>query len=218
MKSKRTKSEKKLDTAPKTEESQTVKAEAGEPKQTPRLEDLEAELKREKYRSRYMTVLRNTIFTLITVAAAAVLVATLLTPVLQITGESMAPNLNGGEIVVSLKGSGYQPGDVVAFYFDNKVLVKRVIALPGQWVDIDEDGNVFVDGEPLDEPYLFERAFGECNIELPYQVPDSKVFVMGDHRSVSLDSRNTAIGCVGEDQIVGRLILRVWPLNALGTL
>lgn len=182
-------------------------------KPAPNLEQLEAELKRENYKDRYRSVLRSTIFTLITVAAAAVLVATLLTPVLQITGGSMTPTLTNGEIVVSLKGSGYQSGDIIAFYYDNKILVKRVIAQAGQWVDIDEEGNVYVDGELLDEPYLEERAFGECNIELPYQVPETKVFVMGDHRSVSLDSRNTSVGCVSEDQIVGRLILRVWPLN-----
>ncbi len=158
-------------------------------------------------------VFRSTVFTLITVAAAAVLVATLLTPVLQITGGSMTPTLENGEIVVSLKGSSYKSGDIIAFYYDNKVLVKRVIAQTGQWVDIDENGNVYIDGELLDEPYLEDRAFGECNIKLPYQVPEAKIFVMGDHRSVSLDSRNTSIGCVDKDQIVGRLILRIWPLN-----
>lgn len=186
-----------------------------EAKPAPNLEQLEAELKRENYRDRYRTVLRSTIFTLITVAAAAVLVATLLTPVLQITGGSMTPTLMNGEIVVSLKGSGYKSGDIIAFYYDNKILVKRVIAQAGQWVDIDEEGSVYVDGELLDEPYLEEKAFGECNIELPYQVPETKIFVMGDHRSVSLDSRNTSVGCVGTDQIVGRLILRIWPLNTL---
>lgn len=182
-------------------------------KAAPNLEQLEAELKRENYKDRYRLVLRSTIFTLITVAAAAVLVATLLTPVLQITGGSMTPTLMNGEIVVSLKGSGYQTGDIIAFYFDNKILVKRVIAQTGQWVDIDGEGNVYVDGELIDEPYLEDRAFGECNIELPYQVPETKVFVMGDHRSVSLDSRNTSVGCVSTDQIVGRLVLRVWPLD-----
>lgn len=186
-----------------------------ENKPAPNLEQLEAELKRENYRDRYRTVLRSTIFTLITVAAAAVLVATLLTPVLQITGGSMTPTLMNGEIVVSLKGSGYKSGDIIAFYYDNKILVKRVIAQAGQWVDIDEEGSVYVDGELLDEPYLEEKAFGECNIELPYQVPETKIFVMGDHRSVSLDSRNTSVGCVGTDQIVGRLVLRIWPLSTL---
>lgn len=186
------------------------------PQEFPDVEALEAELNREKYRKRYRRVLRSTIYTLITVAAAAVLVATLLLPVLQITGTSMTPNLIEGDIVVSMTSSGYQPGDVIAFYYDNKVLVKRVIATPGQWVDIDEDGNVYLDGELLDEPYVTEKAFGQCNIELPYQVPESRFFVMGDHRGVSLDSRNTAVGCVSEEQIVGRLIFRVWPWESIG--
>lgn len=186
------------------------------PQEFPEVEVLQAELNREKYRKRYRAALKGTIYTLITVAAAAVLVATLLLPVLQISGTSMTPNLSEGEIVVSMSGSKYQPGDVVAFYFDNKVLIKRVIATAGQWVDIDEEGNVYLDGELLDEPYISEKAFGQCNIALPYQVPESKIFVMGDHRAVSLDSRNTAVGCVSEEQIVGRLIFRIWPLELFG--
>lgn len=186
------------------------------PQEFPDVASLEAELHREKYRKRYRRILRSTIYTLITVAAAAVLVATLLLPVLQITGTSMTPTMVEGDIVVSMTSSHYQPGDVIAFYYDNKVLVKRVIATPGQWVDIDEDGNVYVDGELLDEPYVTEKAFGQCNIELPYQVPESRFFVMGDHRSVSLDSRNTAVGCVSEEQIVGRLIFRAWPWERIG--
>lgn len=186
------------------------------PQEFPDVASLEAELSREKYRKRYRRILRSTIYTLITVAAAAVLVATLLLPVLQITGTSMTPTMVEGDIVVSMTSSHYQPGDVIAFYYDNKVLVKRVIATPGQWVDIDEDGNVYVDGELLDEPYVTEKAFGQCNIELPYQVPESRFFVMGDHRSVSLDSRNTAVGCVSEEQIVGRLIFRAWPWERIG--
>ena len=186
------------------------------PEKRPSVEVLEAELRRENYRKRYRSVLRNTIYTLITVAAAAVLIATLLLPVLQITGTSMAPNLLEGDIVVSMNGSKYKPGDVIAFYFDNKVLVKRVIATAGQWVDIDEDGTVYLDGEVLEEPYLQEKALGQCNIELPYQVPESRIFVMGDHRSVSLDSRNTAVGCVFDEQIVGRLIFRIWPWEGIG--
>lgn len=181
----------------------------------PPIEQLEAELKRERYKHRYGTVLRSTIYTLITVAAVAVLVATLLLPVLQIYGNSMSPTLTDGDIVLSLKGSDFKTGDIIAFYYNNKILVKRVIAGPGDWVDIEVDGTVFVNGEALDEPYLVEKAFGDCNIELPYQVPESRVFVMGDHRSVSVDSRSTAVGCVAQEQIVGRLVLRLWPPESI---
>ena len=175
---------------------------------------LEEELKRVKYKKRYRSVLRSTVYTLITVAAIAVLVATLLLPVLQIYGSSMSPTLTDGDIVVSLKTSEFKPGDVVAFYYNNKILVKRVIAVSGDWVDITAEGDVYVNSELLEEPYIQEKAFGDCNIELPYQVPESRIFVMGDHRSVSIDSRNTAVGCVAEEQIVGKLVFRVWPLNA----
>ena len=166
-----------------------------------------------RYRKRYRSVLRITIYTLITVAAVAVLVATLLMPVLQIFGSSMAPTLEDGEIVLSLKTSEFQHGDVIAFYYNNKILVKRVIAVSGEWVDITPEGDVYVNSQLLDEPYLNEKALGDCNIEFPYQVPESRFFVMGDHRSTSIDSRNTAVGCVAEEQIVGKLIFRVWPLD-----
>ena len=181
----------------------------------PELSLLEAELERERYKNKYGKVLRSTVFSLIVVAAVAVLIAVLLLPVLQISGNSMTPTLSGGEVVVSLKGSSFQPGDIVAFYYDNEILVKRVIAGPGDWVDIDEQGTVYVNEQELYEPYLVEKALGDCNIELPYQVPESKIFVMGDHRSVSLDSRNTVLGCVAYDQIVGRLVIRVWPYEMI---
>lgn len=186
--------------------------------QLPELNELKAELQREHYKLRYRSVLRSTIYTLIVVAAVAVLVATIWMPVLQIYGSSMSPTLGEGNIVVSVKGSDFEQGDLVAFYLGNKILVKRCIAGPGQWVDIDEDGTVYVDGEALDEPYLTEKSLGDCNIELPYQVPDNRYFCMGDHRSTSVDSRNTAVGCVAEEQIVGRIVFRVWPLPDFGTL
>ena len=201
---------------PKVKKGRRGKEVPDKPLDLPTVEQLEAELGREKYRSRFRRVMRNTIYALVTVAAAAVLVATLWMPVLQISGNSMTPTLTGGEVVVSIKGSSFQPGDIVAFYYDNKILVKRVIAGPGDWVDIKEDGTVFVNEQELYEPYLVEKALGDCDISLPYQVPESKIFVMGDHRSVSVDSRNTALGCVSYDQIVGRLIVRVWPFEVLG--
>ena len=187
----------------------------------PTSQQLEAELQRVKYRKRYRSVLRSTVYTLITVAALAVLVATLLLPVLQIYGSSMTPTLTDGDIVLTVKTTEFKTGDVVAFYYNNKILVKRVIAQAGEWVDITPEGDVYVgktSGQMvlLDEPYLLEKALGDCNIELPYQVPESRFFVMGDHRSLSVDSRNTAVGCVAEEQLVGKLVFRVWPLDLFG--
>ena len=163
-----------------------------------------------------LSVVRNTIFTLITVSAVAVLIAVLLLPVLRIYGTSMTPTLEEDNIVVSLKGSKFETGDVVAFYYNNKILVKRVIAQAGQWVNIDPDGTVYVDNVQIDEPYIDEKAFGECDIELPFQVPEGRIFGIGDHREVSVDSRNTSIGCVAEEQIVGRIIFNLWPMKEFG--
>ena len=182
----------------------------------PTIEQLEAEINRTKYRCRYRTVLRSTIYALVTVAAVAILVATLWLPVMQTYGSSMSPTLENGEILFSVKTKHLEQGDIIAFYYNNKVLVKRVVASPGQWVDIDESGNVFVDGQLLDEPYLAEKSLGNADIDLPYQVPDEKYFVMGDHRSTSADSRHTAVGCVSEEQMVGRIAFRVWPLAQFG--
>lgn len=186
------------------------------PLDIPSSQQVEAELKRVTYRRRYGVVLRSTVYTLVVVAAVAVLVATIWLPVLRIYGSSMTPTLQDGEIIFSVKTADFAPGDIVAFYYNNKILVKRVICGPGDWVDIDQDGMVSVNGILLDEPYLVEKALGDCNITLPYQVPDGKIFVMGDHRSTSVDSRNTAVGCVAQEQVVGKILFRVWPLNRLG--
>lgn len=182
------------------------------------LKELEAELKRERHKSRFRLTLRSTIYTLIVVAALAVLVATIFLPVLRIYGSSMEPTINEGEIVVSLKGSEFEPGDIIALYYSNKILVKRYIGGPGQWINIDADGNVYVDGEYLDEPYLGEnaKALGDTNISLPYQVPEGRIFVLGDNRGISQDSRNTMVGCIADEQIVGKIVFRVWPLNGFG--
>lgn len=165
----------------------------------PSVRQLEEELKREKYRGRYKRLLRGTVSTVLVVIAAAVLISNLLLPILRIYGSSMSPTLVNGNIVTALRGGSYERGDIVAFYYNDKILVKRIIGLPGEVIDMDEDGSVSVDGEPLDEPYLDEKALGECDIELPYQVPEGRYFVMGDNRSVSSDSRSSQVGCVAEE-------------------
>ena len=182
----------------------------------PSLEQMEAEISRLKYKKRYGSALRGTLYSLAVVAAVAILIATLWMPVLQITGVSMDPTLVDGQFVVALKNSDFEPGDITAFYYNNKILIKRVIASAGDWMDIDRDGNVSVNGLWLEEPYIQEKALGECNIELPYQVPDGKVFVMGDDRAVSLDSRTTAVGPISKEQVLGQVVFRVWPLSEFG--
>ena len=177
---------------------------------------LEQELQRERNNKTFLGTLRSTIFTLLVVAAVAILIAVLLLPVLKIYGKSMTPTLEEGNIVLSVKGSEFKTGDVIAFYYNNKLLVKRVIAQPGEWVDIDKEGNVYLNNQMINEPYISDRAFGQCDLDLPYQVPESRIFVMGDHRSVSVDSRSTAIGCVAEEQIVGKIVFCIWPLKNFG--
>ena len=181
-----------------------------------RTEEIERELDRVKYKERYGKTLRSTVYALITVAAVAVLIATLLLPVLQIYGSSMTPTLHDGELVVSIRTSKWEKGEVIAFYYNNKILVKRVVASAGEWVELDDEGNLYIDGELQQEPYIQEKALGECDIEMPYQVPEGRVFVMGDYRAVSVDSRSTAVGCVAEEQIVGKLVFKIWPLNHFG--
>lgn len=182
----------------------------------PQTDQLERELKRERYKHRYRNTLRSTIYALITVAAVSVLVATLWMPVLQIYGSSMNPTLEEGEIVISLKTSHFQQGDVVAFYYGNKLLVKRYIADAGSWVDIKEDGTIYVDGKELIEPYVDQKSFGNTDIALPYQVPEEKSFLVGDHRDTSVDSRHTVVGCISDEYIVGKIVFRVWPLERFG--
>ncbi len=185
-------------------------------KQIPTIAELQSELKRERYRFRFMRVMRSTIFTLVVVAAFAILVATLWLPVLQIYGSSMSPTLEEGQIVVSVKSSDFERGDLVAFYIGNKILVKRVIAEASDVVNILDDGTVFVNGQELDEPYVLAKALGECDLEMPYQVPESRYFLMGDHRSTSIDSRSSVVGCVAEEQIVGKIVFFIWPLSEFG--
>ena len=183
----------------------------------PPIQDVRAELQREKYKRRYASVFSSTVSLLIVVAAVAVLVATLWLPVLRIYGSSMTPTLQDGEVIFSLKTAEPEPGDVIAFYYNNKILVKRVIGGPGDWIRITGDGTVYVNEIRLDEPYVAELALGECDLTFPYQVPDGKWFVLGDHRATSVDSRSSVVGCVAGEQIVGKIIFRVWPLANFGT-
>lgn len=184
----------------------------------PTPDQLQAELKKDDYKRKYNSLLKNTIFTLIIVAAIAVLVAMLLLPVLQISGSSMADVLQDSDIVLTVSHASCATGDIIAFYYNNHILVKRVIAAPGQWVDIDDDGYVYVDGTKLYEPYVKERSMGDCNITLPYQVPSGRYFVMGDNRATSIDSRNTVVGCVSDEMIIGKIIARIWPISRLGAI
>lgn len=184
-----------------------------QPLELPTVEALEAELNRLKYRSRFRQTLLGTIYVLITVAAVAILVATLWLPVLRITGTSMSPTMDDGDLVVSVKNADFERGDMIAFYYNNNVLVKRVIAMAGEWVSIDGNGDVYINDVLYEEPYLVEKALGQCDITFPYQVPDGHIFVLGDHRSVSVDSRSKTVGCVAQEQIVGKLLMRIWPLE-----
>ena len=184
-------------------------------KPVPEVGQLKQELRRERYKFRYGTTLRSTISSLVVVAALAILVATLWMPVLQIYGSSMTPTLQEGQIVISVKSSEFRRGDLVAFYIGNKLLVKRVIAGPADYVSITDDGTVYVNGKVLDEPYITQKALGECDLEFPYQVPESRYFLMGDHRETSVDSRSSTIGCVAEEQIVGKISMCVWPLSEI---
>ena len=177
---------------------------------------IEQELKKEKFKSRYVKVLMSTVYTLIIVASVAALIATLIMPVLQISGSSMNPTLHEGEIVLSVKTKKFDTGDIIAFYHGNKILVKRVIAKSGNWVNIDEDGNVYVNEKLLDEPYIKEKNLGQTDIEFPYQVPEGSYFILGDDRATSIDSRNSTIGCVNEEDIIGKVIFKVWPIKRIG--
>ena len=182
----------------------------------PTVEMIKAELEKEQYKRNYGRVLRSTIYILIVVAAATVIITVLLFPMLQITGTSMADTLKEGDIVLAWSGSGFETGDVAAFYYNNNILVKRVIATSGDWVDIDGEGTVSVNGKLLDEPYVTAKSLGYCNITFPYQVPDGRSFLMGDHRDTSMDSRSEEIGCVADDMMVGKIVFCIWPLSDFG--
>lgn len=184
--------------------------------EVPSLEQIQQERKRIRREAYYRQSLRNTISVLIVVAAVAVLIATLFLPILQISGDSMSPALKHDEIVVLLKSKNFDKGDIVGFYFQGKILLKRVIALPGDEVAIDAEGNVYVNGEILEETYISEKALGDCDIEFPYTVPETSYFVLGDQRINSVDSRNSNIGAISQEDIIGKVFIRVWPINRIG--
>lgn len=182
----------------------------------PTAHEVQGELKRERNRMRYKKLLKSTVYALVIVAAISVLVATLVLPVLQISGTSMEPTLKNGEIVVLVKTSKPERGNLCGFYYSNKILIKRVIGLPGDVVVIDNDGNVYVNGAMLDEPYISEKTLGECDLDFPYTVPEMTYFVLGDQRSNSVDSRSSVIGTISQDDIIGKVFFKVWPLSDFG--
>lgn len=182
----------------------------------PTAQEVQGELKRERNRMRYKKILKSTVYALIIVAAISVLVATLVLPVLQISGTSMEPTLKNGEIVVLVKTGNLKCGDLCGFYYSNKILIKRVIGLPGDAIVIDNDGNVYVNGEMLIEPYIGQKVLGDCDLEFPYIVPEMTYFVLGDQRTSSVDSRSSVVGTIDKEDIIGRVLFRVWPLSDIG--
>ena len=181
----------------------------------PTKKQVETERKRYRRQKAYNKALSGTVYVLTIVAAVAVLIATLVLPVLQIEGTSMEPTLYNGDIVLLMKTNRFDRGDLCGFTWNNKLLIKRVIGVPGDWIEIDTDGTVYLNGEKLDEPYVEQKALGECDLEFPYQVPQEQFFVIGDMRESSIDSRNTVIGCIPKEQIVGKVFFRVWPFSRL---
>jgi signal peptidase I len=187
-----------------------------ERKDVPTTEQLHDELKRLRYRERFARSIWSTISSLIVVAAIAIIISTMLLPVLKVTGTSMTPTLQNDEVLICNKLAEPERGDVIAFYYNNKVLLKRLIGLPGDKIDIAEDGTVIVNDAELVEPYVSEIAIGECDVEFPYQVPENRYFVLGDHRAVSIDSRSTSVGCIAEENIIGKVMVRVLPVKKFG--
>ena len=179
----------------------------------PSLDQIESERKRYRWKKAYIKALRGTISVLTYMAAVAALIATLVLPVLQIEGTSMEPTLVNGDIVLLTKTTTFGRGDICGFSWNNKILVKRVIGIPGDWIEMDADGTLYLNGEKLEEPYAEQVAFGECDLEFPFQVPQEQYFVLGDMRESSIDSRNTLVGCVENDQIIGKIVFRIWPLK-----
>lgn len=182
----------------------------------PSMEQIEGEKKRLKHKAAYQKALSGTIYALVIVAAVSVLIASLVLPVLQISGDSMEPTLHSGEIIVAVKTKNLETGNLCCFSWNNKTLIKRIIAGPGEWVDIKADGTVYVNYKKIEEPYVTGKSLGETDLTYPYQVPDNSYFVLGDQRDTSIDSRNTVIGCIYKDQLIGKVQFRIWPISSIG--
>lgn len=187
-------------------------------REIPSAAQLDAEIMRLKYRRNFRKTIVSTFNSLIVVASVAVLVSMLFFPLLRVTGTSMTPTLQNDELVICNKMEDFKQGDIIAFHFSNKILLKRVIGVAGDWVDMKEDGTVYINGKEFYEPYVQEKFYGQCDIEFPYQVPDERVFVMGDHRETSVDSRSSDVGCIAEEYIIGKVSIRVWPWKEIGTI
>lgn len=184
----------------------------------PSVDELKKELKRENRKKEYRNVLRNTLIVVVSVAALAVLISSFYVTVLKVTGDSMTPTLETGQIVIAQNSQEFEAGEMLAFYYNNKVLVKRVIGSPGDWVNIDANGRVSVNGIELEETYASDLSLEPTDIEFPYQVPENRWFVLGDHRSVSIDSRSSVVGCVTKEQLIGKVVFRVFPFDTFGSL
>ena len=182
----------------------------------PSLDEIQRERKRIRREVYYRQSLRGTVSVLVVVAAVAVLIATLFLPILQISGDSMSPTLRHDEIVILLKTKDIERGDLIGFYYQGKILLKRVVALQEDEVAIDAEGTVYVNGELLEEPYVSDKSLGDCDLEFPYKVPGTCYFVLGDRRSNSVDSRNSVIGAISQEDIIGKVFLRVWPFSRVG--
>ena len=200
---------------PESDASVAMKQKKKEAISLPTKEQVERERRQYRWKKAYFNALGGTIRVLTMVAAVAALIATLVLPVLQIEGSSMEPTLKSGDIVLLNKTTSFGRGDICGFAWNNKILIKRVIGIPGDWIEIDTDGTVYRNGEKLDEPYAEQIAFGECDLEFPFQVPQEQYFVLGDMRESSIDSRNTLVGCVENEQIIGKIFFRIWPFKSM---